>query len=117
MITMAEKIETLKNNLEFLNLKAGRYGFKNRREENIKDYLVTRDYYSYLKNNSKMMGIKDTQKHYFKSIIKIINQRFKDEIANYKYSEIDNDKLLTYIIKRMPIFKEELISELTGNLT
>ena len=39
MITMAEKIETLKNNLEFLNLKAGRYGFKNRREENIKDYL------------------------------------------------------------------------------
>jgi len=115
-LTINTKSQRLKDHLQILYSKAEKYGFQNNRSENIKDYLVTKDYYQYLRNTSKLMGIRETQRHCLKYIMKIIDKKFKEEIAEYKYSELDETLLLNYLLKRMIVFKEELKNELNKNL-
>ncbi len=115
MQTIIEKIEKIQDNLEVLYLKAKRYGFTNKRGENIRDFLNTREYFAYLCNTSKRRGMKEIQKNYYKFMIKIINQRFREEIVAYRYCNMEKD-VIKKIIGRMNIFKENLTNELKENL-
>ncbi len=111
--------EKIKENIEILNLRAQKYGFKNKKRwdspqsylNGIKNYLSLRNYFTLLRNISKLSGIEETQRYYKKHIKKIINEQFREEIRRYKYSpkygQI-NKNLLKEIITRMSLFKDEL---------
>ncbi len=111
--------EKIKENIEILNLRAQKYGFKNKKRwdspqsylNEIKNYLNLRDYFTLLRNISKLKGIEETQKYYKKHIKKIIDKQCREEIAKYKYSSTYpqiNKNLLKKITTRMSLFKDEL---------
>jgi len=120
MDKIKDKIERLKENIEILKIEAKKFGFKDDKNEigeNIKDYLSTKKYYTYLKNSSKIKGIKETQRFCLKHLTNIIDRKFREEVRTYKYDPTYKNLLLKPHFQKMLLFKEELKDELKQVLT